>query len=355
MWLPDAPGFNPMMGFMPMMMPFPNVPFPYMDGGAYDPNQAQMDMGATRPDEVNGSVNADSKEAGLIQSGPEIPENFDGINNAVPRNGRGLSHRGGRSRPGFTSRPTSSDEKTLVVEKIPVEKLSLESINDWFKKFGEVTNVAINTKGSKALISFQNHTEALNAWRSQDAVFGNRFVKVYWHRPMEGRGTAGKRALEASAAKLEGTEQRTPQPEASDTSVKELKPSQSIKSALSLDARTALEKNMAEQKVLFSRLKTAEGDLKKGILARIRVLSDGMGDPLSVPESTLVFEEKVKASTHNSETPARFEKLDKELDLRQAVQDLTKRAQDPNEDHDAIRIELEELTAKVYFNISGSA
>jgi len=60
----------------------------------------------------------------------------------------------------------------------------------------------------------------------------------------------------------------------------------------------------------------------------------------------LIVEESTKKVAQSLENPTKFEKLDKELDLRQAVQELTRRAQDPNEDHDAIRIELEVLTAK---------
>jgi RNA-binding protein 26 len=35
-------------------------------------------------------------------------------------------------------------------------------------------------------------------WKSEDTAFSNRFDKVFWHRPMEGQGLAGQRALAAS-------------------------------------------------------------------------------------------------------------------------------------------------------------
>jgi RNA-binding protein 26 len=90
-------------------------------------------------------------------------------------------------------------DKTLVVEKIPEDKLSLDAVNSWFKRFGTVTNVAVDAATAKALVSFSTHEEAHAAWKTEDAVFGNRFVKVFWHRPMEGQGLAGQRALAASA------------------------------------------------------------------------------------------------------------------------------------------------------------
>ncbi|KAF8965118.1 DHS-like NAD/FAD-binding domain-containing protein [Flammula alnicola] len=102
-------------------------------------------------------------------------------------------------------RPETRNDKTLVVEKIPEDKLSLESINSWFKRFGTVTNVAIDTNNAKALVSFSNHDEAHAACKSEDAVFGNRFVKVFWHRPMEGHGQVGARMLAPSAPLVANT------------------------------------------------------------------------------------------------------------------------------------------------------
>jgi RNA-binding protein 26 len=118
--------------------------------------------------------------------------------------------RGGRGRPGGRGQgtfggevhnfcPEKRNDKTLVMEKIPDDKLSLESVNSWFKKFGTIINVAIDAQNAKALVSFSNHDEAHAAWKSEDAVFGNRFVKVFWHCPMEGHGQVSQRMLAASA------------------------------------------------------------------------------------------------------------------------------------------------------------
>jgi len=82
-------------------------------------------------------------------------------------------------------------DKTLVVEKIPDDHLSLGAVSDWFKKFGTVTNVAVDPPTAKALVTFAEHDQAWKAWKSEEAVFGNRFVKVYWHRPLVGRGGRG--------------------------------------------------------------------------------------------------------------------------------------------------------------------
>lgn len=342
MWLPDGSGFNPMMNFMPMMMmPFGNMQYPYVDSGAYDPSQSQMDLlsnNPLNPSMENGLKSLDTSQAvnttALGQNsagGPSINEQPSKRRNELNLNKGRVGHH-------------SENEKTLVVEKIPHENLGLANLTEWFKKFGTVTNVAIDKRGAKALVTFQEHGEALAAWKSEDAVFGNRFVKVFWHRPLEGQGKAGKRALEASAPQLQATEQTEAQlkPNGNQKTIDQSQHSSIEKPTMSPEARVALEKNMAEQKALFSRLKRAEGDQKKGIMARIRVLSEGMKDPLAVPASSLVLDEKMSAAS-----TSKLEQLDKELDLRQAVQDLTRRAQDPNEDHNVIREELEQLKTKV--------
>jgi RNA-binding protein 26 len=70
-------------------------------------------------------------------------------------------------------------DKTLVVEKILEDKLSLDTVNGWFKHFGTVTNVAVDVSSSKALVSFSSNEEAHTAWKSEDAAFGNRFVRCF--------------------------------------------------------------------------------------------------------------------------------------------------------------------------------
>jgi RNA-binding protein 26 len=82
-------------------------------------------------------------------------------------------------------------DRTLVVEEIPGDRLSPDAVNGWFKRFGTVTNVAVDATSAKALVSFSTHKEAHAAWKTEDAIFGNRFIKVFWDRPMEGQDLAG--------------------------------------------------------------------------------------------------------------------------------------------------------------------
>jgi len=173
----------------------------------------------------------------------------------------------GESEPFDGQGPSSESrrDKTLVVEKIPPERLSLEEINNWFKRFGSVTNVAIDAPSSKALISFSTHDEARDAWRSEDAVFGNRFVKLYWHRPMANHGQAGAKLLAASAPIINNL---SAPPKTEPVPVKSGPP----RPAVIDPSQQKFERLMAEQKVLMVKLTSAQTEEKQSIKTRLREL-----------------------------------------------------------------------------------
>ncbi len=245
-------------------------------------------------------------------------------------------------------------DKTLVVEKIPEDKLSLDSVNGWFKRFGTVTNVAVDASSAKALVSFSTYEEAHTAWKSEDAVFGNRFVKVFWHRPMEGQGLAGQRALAASApivasvvargqaqtgptsdaAPPDASSSGTPGPSAKKTPST---PSNPAASALA-ERQKLLDQQIAEQKTLMEKLNTASGDEKKDIFAQLRKL----GQEIKATSSqATVSPSKKPSSTQPEDREARErERLDKELELHSAVVD-------GEETTEALQAKLAKLKAEV--------
>lgn len=212
--------------------------------------------------------------------------------------GRGRPHQNGTFDTQVANfRPEQRNDKTLVVEKIPEDKLTLEEVNNWFKRFGQVTNVAIDPRGSKALVSFAEHADARAAWKSEDAVFGNRFVKVFWHRPLEGHGQAGAKALAASAPLVANFSKQEvkPTPPATATASTSA-PQKPSTAATALAAKQQLlEKQIAEQKSLMDSLATASAEEKKTIMARLRKLGEEM------KPSDTVDKEK--------------QRLDKELDM----------------------------------------
>ncbi|KAI9512644.1 hypothetical protein F5148DRAFT_992132 [Russula earlei] len=243
-------------------------------------------------------------------------------------------------------------DKTLVVEKIPEDKLSLDAVNGWFKRFGTVTNVAVDAPSAKALVSFSTHEEAHAAWKTEDAVFSNRFVKVYWHRPMDGQGLAGQRALAASApvvASVAAREQTqtTPSSDAvpADTSVpgpaaKKIGLASSSSTASALAARQKLlEQQIAEQKALMEKLNTASAEEKKEIFAQLRKLgreikatsSPAAPSPSTKPSLSIPKPEDREAKER--------ERLDKELELHSA-------AVDGEETTEALQAKLAKLKAE---------
>ncbi|KAJ7357112.1 hypothetical protein DFH08DRAFT_736416 [Mycena albidolilacea] len=236
------------------------------------------------------------------------------------------------------------NDKTLVVEKIPEDKLTLEHVNDWFKRFGTVTNVAIDSSTAKALVSFSNHEEAHAAWKSEDAVFNNRFVKLFWHRPMEGHGQVGARMLAASAPMVANI---VPKPEPAPAAAPAIStPSRSVAPAARKTPSSAstalaakqqlLEKQIAEQKALMASLSTASPEEKKEIMGRLRKLGEEM-TATPAPTSTTP---PVVDKDEDMEKKER-ERLDKELELHSATAKV-----DDEESTEDLKAKLERLKAE---------
>lgn len=255
-----------------------------------------------------------------------------------------------------TFRPERRNDKTLVVEKIPEDKLSLGAINNWFQKFGTITNVAVDTNGAKALVSFAEHEEARAAWKSEDAVFGNRFVKVFWHRPLEGHGQLGQRMLAASANIVAKTSTSpAPPPTSSHTppTASPMRKSASSSTATALAAKQhLLEQQIAEQKALMSKLSTASPEEKKGIMARLRKLNEEMKPPAATaiktesPPAASTPAKTSRDSTPRTDDQAQKERdrLDKELELLHAASTADGEAEDNT---DELRARLAKLKAEV--------
>lgn len=206
-----------------------------------------------------------------------------------------------------------------MVEKIPEEHLTLEAVNNWFKRFGTVTNVAVDKHSAKALVSFASHDEAHAAWKTQEAIFNNRFVKIFWHKPLEGQGGVGARMLQASASVVAnlGTKEApsppTAQKPATNVTKTQTTSTNTVKSTLAAKQQQ-LEKKIAEQKELMAKLATASPEEKKEIMARLRKLDE--------PSSTTV-KEATPSSSHQPDPPNAAEDkerrakelLDMELEL----------------------------------------
>jgi RNA-binding protein 26 len=259
-------------------------------------------------------------------------------------------------------------DKTLVVEKIPEDKLSLDSVNGWFKRFGTVTNVAIDARSAKALVTFAEHEEAHKAWKSEDAVFNNRFVKLFWHRPMEGHGQGGARALAASAnlvANINGIKDTPPVASTSTAqpavltvptpSTSTIKPKSSTLSATAsaLAAKQQLlEQQIAEQKSLMTQLTSASAEEKKKIMTRLRKLGEEMkpspspaATPVPSPSPGLTSQKRTNSNPQLDEKLRKEkERLDKELENHTTVKQVGGSGEENTED---LKAKLAKLKAEV--------
>jgi RNA-binding protein 26 len=113
------------------------------------------------------------------------------------RGGRGGSMGRGGARGTFEKRATSNT--TLVIENVPVENLDLIKINEYFKKFGTITNIQIDVDSKKALVSYSQPAEAKAAHTSPEVIFNNRFVKVYFQK-LDDPGIGAPKLREVPAA-----------------------------------------------------------------------------------------------------------------------------------------------------------
>lgn len=398
--------------YMPPGLPFmfPGA-MPFGTGVGYDPNDSRMDM-RTRHQRAPMLPRSRQEEGGMVHASGELPVIQD-LTPSIPKDstegssqtqdtqqtqgtegtadvssqpsqsqmdisqsfpvpyapmqphadtGMGGTHRGGyrgrgRGRGTFggevhSFRPEKRGDKTLVVEKIPEDKLSLENVNEWFKRFGSVTNVAIDRAGGKALVSFSTHEEAYVAWKSEDAVFNNRFVKVFWHRPMQGQGQVGARMLAASAPVVAGMATKTESPAtagaaSSTASVPSRKlsviPGSSAASALAAKQKL-LEQQIAEQKALMASLETASPEEKKDIMARLRKL----GEEMKTSMSTTTISQTTPVNEHQQKERDR---LDKELDFHSTSVPSTSESgpteKPKKETTEDLKARLEKLKAEV--------
>ena len=178
MMFPGAPFGMPPQGRHPSMGPPPGMALNSAGSGA-SPSHTNGDaqnlanrMGGQLPPE-SPDANHFGNQAGSFNGGMGP----GGRGGAMGGRGRG---RGGG--PPGTFQSSRRSNTTLVIENVPAESLDLIKVNEYFKKFGTITNISIDKPGSKALVSYSQPGEAKAAHESPDVIFGNRFVKVYFQR-----------------------------------------------------------------------------------------------------------------------------------------------------------------------------
>jgi RNA-binding protein 26 len=260
-----GPGFAPPNGGRPGGPPFNGQQMP-------PPGWQQQQGGGPgfRPPQ-GGMQNGPPMMMGSSMGAPRSHASMGG-----PGGGRGGQRGGAFPTDASTQPPKNRNGKTLVIMQIPPASLAVPAVTDYFTKFGTVTSVALDVPSARALVSFATNEEAYKAWKSEDAVFGSRFVKVLWHRPMEGQGAKGLEALEKGKAALAAADGSGNKDAAmTDNSTP---PAPVLSKAEMLAKQRLLESQIAQQKVLMARLSGPDlpTEEKAKLMAQFSKLSDEM-------------------------------------------------------------------------------
>jgi RNA-binding protein 26 len=194
---------------------------------------------------------------------------------------------------GSAKPPQDRNGNTLVITDIPPSYLSLPAIREYFSQFGEVTNVAVEAASKRALVSFTSNFEAFQAWKSDEAVFGSRHVKVLWHKPRPGQGGAGMDALAKSGtlvANLKAMQGQGGQAFQGGVKPQLSGPEQRLKATLeeleNRERRQKKETLMAEQKVLLKRAQQGTKEEKLEFLKRLKEISKEIEEVDKAPPVT---------------------------------------------------------------------
>jgi hypothetical protein len=218
-----------------MGMPLPEMPgFPSLNGSG---NQRCLDYdtkgfctrGANCPFEHGNDrflvPSADSEydpaQATLLHVQPSRVGTVDAKPNVRGHGGQRSRGRGTQAGRGNGRRADVSHQgplhdesaKTIVVEQIPEDKFDVDAIKGFFCQFGGITDVELCSNQRIALVHFENHGAATDAYNSPKSVFDNRFVKVYWHKPhgsSRGRNGRGFTQPDPSAGPDVAMEDATP-------------------------------------------------------------------------------------------------------------------------------------------------
>lgn len=299
------------------------------NGNGISPQQAGLFNGAASGSGSEGAVDLGSR-LGPQYQGSEL--SGTGAYEGGGFRGGGRGGRGGGSmgrggvRGSFEKRHSSNT--TLVIENVPVENLDLIKINEYFKKFGTITNIQIDVDSKKALVSYSLPSEAKAAHTSPEVIFNNRFVKVYFQKLDDpGIGAKPKEAIVPNAPPplknnfIPGqTSNKFVRADLAQSKTKEAQEA----------ARNRLDTLMAEQKEIMTKLTTSTTptEEKKALMTRFGALESEIKAAteevrLSVSNAAHAAHSKEASPNTSSETSSSWkdqretkqkEQLDRELE-----------------------------------------
>ncbi|RCH94506.1 hypothetical protein CU097_010822 [Rhizopus azygosporus] len=257
-------------------------------------------------------------------------------NNMMP----GLGHRRGGSRGGrggrggYRHQNVNPMNTTLTVEKIPPEFCQIATVNEFFSKFGTITNISVQPHAQKAIIQYSTRAEAERAYTCPDAVFDNRFVKVYWNKEESAPATGANAPTAAKEPQLQKPKTSEPDPEVVAARAAELakireekqkKHQEHMKAILELQKKREqqLEQQIAEQKRLLEKLSGNPNmsiEEKAEILKQLKSVQSAIEDsqkPITASTATAPVEATTTTTTTDGKDATSAE-LKKKLELLEA-------------------------------------
>ncbi|CAG8507982.1 10464_t:CDS:2 [Ambispora leptoticha] len=319
---------------------------------AYDPERAAL----SRPEDLISPITAENKDIEIQSNSdipktnssltlspttPSIPHYIEHTNPHPTRNTlfrgrpRGRGARGGINRAGSGSGQANKNS-TLVVENIPAENCTIDKVNEFFKKFGTITNINVDPSFQKAIIQFSTSQEASKAYNSPEPIFDNRFVKVYWHKTDKEEHPATNPLLTkqavAPAMKQEVTSQSSPtevqalsiSEKQKEMDEKAKKQKENLKAMLEIQKKREelIQRQIEEQNKLIELAKKKTGDAKGreelfGSLSKIsedikKDTSNTVLKPIITGSTPLLSSGTLSKSIMEEKER---ERLDRELDL----------------------------------------
>lgn len=205
---------------------------------------------------------------------------FTGRGGARPSIGGGVS----------TYQPSLNQLPVLTIDKIPKQFCNREEISKYFAKFGNIMNIQVDEALDQAIVHFSDMAEARAAYSCPEVIFGNRFVKVYWHQ-YKIQNAAGKSTTASPTT--------TTSPTSTPTKEQHLL-------SLSKQKEALIQKQIQQQKELMNMLEKNSAKLttaeKQEIMTKIKDLSEVTNKTLSGAKGEL-----------NVKLPKQEEEVDPEL------------------------------------------
>ncbi|KAI9476019.1 MAG: hypothetical protein EXX96DRAFT_575465 [Benjaminiella poitrasii] len=265
--------------------PFPNNGnMPPMGPGGPQPFFAMPNIADAYDPERSGIIPTNEMGQFLPVAGMLPPNNDMMVMNGMMRNnsmyrgrgGRGAGRGGRGGRGGYQRNQQNHNplNTTLNVEKIPPEFCQISTVNEFFSKFGTITNISVQPHAHRAVIQYSNRSEAERAYSSPDAIFDNRFVKVYWAKEESNNASTASDdkapTSEVSQPAILPKAVNEPDPElvaaraaelAQAREEKQKKHQERMKQLLEVQKRreTQLKQQIEEQKRLLSKLENSAG------------------------------------------------------------------------------------------------